>query len=59
MDRSAEWQRLVDLLEEADSIQQRLLGERHPAACREFFEQLNRIADEFVDFANEEGYEIV
>lgn len=59
MDRAAQWQRLVDLLDEADAIQQSLLGERHPAASKEFFELLNTMADEFTDFANAEGYEIV
>lgn len=59
MDRSAQWQRLVDLLDEADAIQQSLLGEKHAAACYEFHSQLNNMADEFTDFANEEGFEIV
>lgn len=59
MDRSAQWQRLVDLLDEADAIQQRLLGDKHAAACYEFHSQLNNMADEFTDFANEEGFEIV
>jgi hypothetical protein len=59
MTQQEKWQRLVDLLEEADSIQQSLLGERHPAACYEFHNEINRIADEMVDFANEEGCEIV
>lgn len=59
MDRSAQWQRLVDLLDEADAIQQSLLGDEHAAACYEFHSQLNNMADEFTDFANEEGFEIV
>ncbi len=58
MDRNEQWQRLIDLLEEADSIQQVLLGEKHKVACYEFHNQLNNLADEFTDFANEEGYKI-
>lgn len=57
-ERAEKWQRLVDLLEEADSLQQSLLGNKHAAACYEFHNQLNVMADEFTDFANEEGYEI-
>lgn len=59
MERQEKWQRLVDLLEEADSIQQSLLGDNHEVACYEFHNQLNNMADEFTDFANEEGFEIV
>lgn len=58
MDRAAQWQRLVDLLDEADAIQQSLLGNTHAVASYEFHELLNDMADEFTDFANEEGYEI-
>lgn len=58
MDRNEQWQRLIDLLEEADSIQQALLGEKHQVACYEFHNQLNTLADDFTDFANEEGYKI-
>jgi hypothetical protein len=58
MTQQEKWQRLIDLLDEADAIQQSLLGERHPAACYEFHNQLNNIADEFTDFANSEGVEI-
>jgi hypothetical protein len=57
-ERAEKWQRLVDLLDEADSIQQSLLGDKHAKACYEFHSNLNNMADEFTDFANEEGYEI-
>ena len=57
-ERAEKWQRLVDLLDEADSLQQSLLGDAHAEACYEFHNQLNTMADEFTDFANEEGYEI-
>lgn len=57
--RQEQWQRLVDLLEEADAIQQALLGEDHETACYEFHNQLNQLADDFTDFANEEECEIV
>jgi hypothetical protein len=56
--RAEQWQRLIDLLDEADAIQQALLGDTAEAACYEFHNQLNNMADELTDFANEEGYEI-
>jgi hypothetical protein len=56
--RAEQWQRLVDLLDEADSIQQTLLGDNHEVASYEFHNQLNQMADEITDFANGEGYEI-
>jgi hypothetical protein len=58
MDRNAEWNRLIELLDEADAIQQTLLGDKHAKACYEFHNQLNNIADELVDFANAEGVDI-
>lgn len=58
MDRNEQWQKLVDLLEEADAIQQSLLGETQPNASYEFHYQLNDLADTFVDWANEDGFEI-
>ena len=57
--RAAQWQRLVDLLDEADAIQQTLLGDQHEVASYQFHNQLNTMADEFTDFANHEGCEIV
>ena len=52
--RAEQWQRLIDLLHEADAIQQSLLGDEHEVACYEFHNQLNNLADEFEDFAAEE-----
>lgn len=57
-ERANKWQRLVDLVDEADALQQELLGEKHAKACYQFHNDLNSMADEFTDFANEEGYEI-
>ena len=56
--RAELWQRLVDLLDEADEIQQSLLADQHETACYEFHNQLNNMADEFTDFANQEGHVI-
>ena len=53
--RAEQWQRLIDLLDEADAIQQSLLGDLHEVACYEFHNQLNTLADDFTDFANSEG----
>jgi hypothetical protein len=49
--RKAKWQQLIDLLHEADAIQQALLGDEDPAACYEFHNTLNNIAEEFECFA--------
>ncbi len=56
--RKEMWQRLIDLLDEADALQQSLLGDEYPKSCYEFHNQLNNMADEFTDFANSEGVEI-
>jgi len=56
--RAEQWQRLIDLLDEADAIQQKLLGDEDAAACYEFHNQLNNMADEFTNLANKDGYEI-
>jgi hypothetical protein len=52
--RAEKWQQLIDLLHEADAIQQELLGDVDERACYEFHSQLNNIADEFECFAAEE-----
>ena len=59
MERSEKWQQLIDLLEQADALQQELMGNTHSTACYEFYNQLNQIADEMTDFANAEGVDIV
>jgi len=56
--RAAQWHRLIDLLDEADAIQQTLLGENHQVASYEFHNLLNIMADDFTDFANKEGVQI-
>lgn len=52
------WNRLVDLLEEADALQQELLGADHAKASYQYHSDLNAMADEFTDWANEKGYDI-
>ena len=59
MERSEKWQQLIDLLEQADGLQQELMGDAHSTACYEFHNQLNNLADEMTDFANAEGVDIV
>jgi len=56
--RSEKWHRLIDLLEEADSIQQALLGETKDVECYELHQQLGRLQENFIDLANEEGIDI-
>jgi len=53
--RNEKWQRLIEVLEEADELQQDLLGSKHQIASYEFHTQLNNIADELTDFAAAEG----
>ena len=50
--RQAQWERLLNLLDEANSIQQRLLGDDDQAACYEFHSQLERLYEEFEEFAS-------
>jgi hypothetical protein len=56
--RAEKFHQLIDLLDQADALQQELLGDEHETACYEFHSRLNDMADEFVDLANEEGIEI-
>jgi hypothetical protein len=58
MDRHKEWNHLVDLLHQADAVQQKLLANQHAAASYEFHCQLNMIADELIDFARAEHINI-
>lgn len=55
--RKAKWQQLINLMYEADALQQELLGETDEAACYEFHNQLNNIADEFECWAANEEME--
>jgi hypothetical protein len=52
--RKAKWEQLINLLHEADALQQELLGDEHESACYEFHSQLNNIADEFECWAADE-----
>jgi hypothetical protein len=54
-DRNEKWQQLIDLLEEADTLQQELLGN---IASYKIHSQLSDIVDELTDFANLEGCDI-
>ena len=57
--RAQEFQRLINLLHEADAIQQNLLGDVDAAACYEFHNLLNNIAEEFECWAASEEQEEV
>ncbi len=52
--RAEKFQQLIDLLHQADALQQELLGTEHEVACYEFHTQLNNIADEFECWAASE-----
>jgi hypothetical protein len=54
--RADKWQQLINLLHEADALQQELLGgsDETESDCYLFHSRLNDIADEFECFAAEE-----
>ena len=52
--RAEKWQQLINLLHEADALQQELLGDVDERACYEFHSQLNNIAEEFECWAADE-----
>jgi hypothetical protein len=52
--RAEKFQQLIDLLHQADALQQELLGDVDAVACYEFHNQLNNIADEVECYAEEE-----
>lgn len=56
--RAEQWQRLVDLLDEADTIQQALLGDTKDVECYALHGLLSNLQDNFIDLANEEGVDI-
>ena len=56
--RAEQWQRLIDLLEEADELQQSLLGDTKEVECYALHEMLGTLQDNCVDLANEEGVDI-
>ena len=49
--RQAQWERLLNILDEANAIQQKLLGDDDEVACYEFHSQLTRLSEEFEEFA--------
>jgi hypothetical protein len=53
--RAQQWQRLIDLLNEADAIQQTLLGETKDVECYALHGLISNLQDNFIDLANEEG----
>jgi hypothetical protein len=53
--RAQQWQRLIDLLDEADAIQQSLLGETKDVECYALHGLISNLQDNFIDLANEEG----
>ena len=55
--RQQEWERLIEMLHEADALQQKLMTDEHSDACYEFHNQLNNLASEFEDFAAGEEQE--
>jgi hypothetical protein len=55
--RAEKFEQLIEMLHEADALQQALLGDVDAAACYEFHNQLNILASEFEDFAANEEQE--
>lgn len=55
--RAEKFEQLIALMEQADALQQALLGDIDAAACYEFHTQLNNIADEFECWAANEEQE--
>jgi hypothetical protein len=45
--RAEKFEQLIEMLHEADALQQALLGDEDEAACYEFHSALNQMADEF------------
>ena len=56
--RAEKFEQLIDLLDQADALQQRLLGETKDVESYAIHQMLNNMADNFVDLANEEGIDI-
>lgn len=53
-----QWQKLIELIETADVLQQSLIGDEMPDECYDIHNRLNTIADELADMANEKGIDI-
>ena len=49
--RQAQWERLLKCLDEANAIQQKLLGDDDEELCYEFHSQLDRLYEEFEGLA--------
>jgi hypothetical protein len=56
--RAKKFHQLIDMLDQADAIQQQLLGETKVVESYAIHEMLNNMIDNFVDLANEEGIDI-
>ena len=56
--RSDKFHQLIDLIDQADALQQELLSETKDVECYTIHQILNNMIDNFVDLANEEGIEI-
>jgi len=52
--RMQEWERLIDLLHEADGLQQKLLGDVDEFACQEFHQAITAVAEDLEEWAAEE-----
>ena len=55
-DRGGKWNRLVELLDEADALQQELIADE--VLCYDWHCQIQNLADEITDRANAEGVDI-
>jgi len=56
--REEKWQCLLELLHQADHIQQSLLGNAHAKASYEFHEQLHLLIDDFREWAEVERIKV-
>jgi hypothetical protein len=56
--RAEKFEQLINLLHEANALQQELLGETKDVECYAIHEMLENMIDNFVDLATEEGIEI-
>lgn len=52
--RQQEWERLINLLHEADALQQKLLFDEDQFACQEFHESITAIAEDLEQWAEAE-----
>ena len=52
--REAKWERLIALLDEADAIQQQLIGDDNPALCYDFHNHINNMVDELEELQKQD-----